>query len=163
MNTATPTISRIWKQGGFVADLYGRESAAVLVSPEEATGRLGGGSAVVLMLEAGDDPAACAGRIHEFAATHIRFPAFSDGRGFTAARILRERLHYKGPVRATGKFILDQIPLMLRTGFDEFEVSHEPTIRRLEANDLAEVPFWLQPAYGEEKPVNGRAWARTQL
>lgn len=162
MSTVTPTAARIWKRGGFTSDMRGPESGAVLVSPEEATGRLGNGSPVVLMLEAGDDPAACAGRIHEFAAVHIRFPAFSDGRGFTAARILRERLHYQGPIRATGKFILDQIPLMLRTGFDEFEVSHEPTIRRLEANELAEVPFWLQPAFGEEKPVGGRAWARMQ-
>ena len=162
MNSITDS-HRIWTRSGFVADRHSPSSGTVFVSPEEATGRLGSGAPIVLVLAAGDDPSACAGRINEFAAIHIRFPVFSDGRGFTAARILRDRLGYKGPIRATGKFILDQIALMLRTGFDEFAVTHPATIARLEAGDLAEVPQYLQPAIGEEQAGGGRAWSRLRV
>ncbi|MEZ5800602.1 MAG: DUF934 domain-containing protein [Nitratireductor sp.] len=87
------------------------------------------------------------------------FLSFPMG-GALPQRASRDRLGYKGPIRATGKFALDQIiALMLRTGFDEFAVTHPATIARLEAGDLAEVPQYLQPAIGEEQAGGGRAWA----
>jgi uncharacterized protein (DUF934 family) len=50
----------------------------------------------------------------------VDFPAYRDGRGFTTARLLRERYHYKGPLRATGDVLQDLVFFMLRCGFDEF-------------------------------------------
>lgn len=132
------------------------------MSPEEATGKLGSGTANVLVLDAGDEPAAVAGRIHEFDAVIIRFPVFSDGRGFSTARLLRDKYGFKGAVRAEGHYILDQIPFMLRVGFDQFAVTHAPTIARLEKNDLAAVGLYLQPAIGPETKAGERAWARKQ-
>ena len=35
-----------------------------------------------------------AARIHEFDAVFIHFPVFSDGRGFSTARLLREKLGF---------------------------------------------------------------------
>jgi uncharacterized protein (DUF934 family) len=49
----------------------------------------------------------------------VDFPAYRDGRGFTTARLLRERYHYKGPLRATGDVLQDLVFFMLRCGVDE--------------------------------------------
>ena len=51
----------------------------------------------------------------------LQFPKFTDGRAYTQARLLRERLGYAGELRATGAVFLDQLPFLLRCGFDSFE------------------------------------------
>ena len=50
----------------------------------------------------------------------VHFGAFADGRGFSVARLLRERFGYTGPVRAVGNFIPDQLHYLIRSGFDSF-------------------------------------------
>jgi uncharacterized protein (DUF934 family) len=50
----------------------------------------------------------------------LNFPKFTDGRAYSQARLLRERLGYRGELRATGAVFLDQLPFMLRCGFDSF-------------------------------------------
>jgi uncharacterized protein (DUF934 family) len=50
----------------------------------------------------------------------LDFPKFTDGRAYTQARLLRERLGYAGELRASGAVYIDQIPFMLRCGFDSF-------------------------------------------
>ena len=52
----------------------------------------------------------------------IHFPVFSDGRGYSNARILRERLGWHGELRAIGDVLRDQLFLMRRCGFDSFEI-----------------------------------------
>ncbi|MBS3667962.1 DUF934 domain-containing protein [Vreelandella boliviensis] len=47
----------------------------------------------------------------------IDFPAFTDGRGYTIARLLRERYGYSGEVRAVGDVLVDQLEYMRRCGF----------------------------------------------
>ena len=49
------------------------------------------------------------------------FPTFRDGRAYSQARLLRERLGYQGELRATGAVFLDQLPFLLRCGFSSFE------------------------------------------
>ena len=49
------------------------------------------------------------------------FPKFRDGRLYSAARVLRERLEFKGELRASGDVLLEQAPFMIRCGFDSFE------------------------------------------
>lgn len=51
----------------------------------------------------------------------LNFPKFSDGRAYSQARLLRGRLGYMGELRATGGVLQDQLPFMLRCGFDSFE------------------------------------------
>jgi len=51
----------------------------------------------------------------------LHFPKFSDGRAYSQARLLRGRLGYEGELRATGNVLQDQLPFMLRCGFDSFE------------------------------------------
>lgn len=50
----------------------------------------------------------------------LRFPKFADGRGFSKARLLRERYGYKGEIRAIGDFLPDQVFYMGRCGIDAF-------------------------------------------
>jgi uncharacterized protein (DUF934 family) len=51
----------------------------------------------------------------------LHFPKFTDGRAYSQARLLRERQDYRGELRATGAVFRDQLPFLLRCGFDSFE------------------------------------------
>ena len=55
----------------------------------------------------------------------IQFPGFMDGRGFSLARLLRERYGYNGEIRAIGYVIRDQLCYLQRCGFTAFEL--DPT------------------------------------
>ena len=55
----------------------------------------------------------------------INFPKFVDGRGFSLARLLRERYGYIGEIRAIGQFIRDQLFMMQRCGFNAFQFDSE--------------------------------------
>lgn len=48
----------------------------------------------------------------------IDFPAFTDGRGYSIARLLRERFGYRGEIRAVGDVLVDQLNYMQRCGFN---------------------------------------------
>ncbi|NLQ19102.1 DUF934 domain-containing protein [Marinomonas sp. M1K-6] len=61
--------------------------------------------------------------VNQFDIIGVHFPAFTDGRGFSYARLLRERLGYKGEIRALGHFIPDQLGYLLRVGFNSFQFS----------------------------------------
>jgi len=53
----------------------------------------------------------------------IEFPKFRDGRGFSTARLLRDRYGYKGEIRAVGHVIRENLFYMTRCGFDAFELA----------------------------------------
>ena len=57
------------------------------------------------------------------AALAVRFDKFSDGRGFTVARHLREALGVDGPLVAQGQLIPDQADYLRRCGFTHVEIS----------------------------------------
>jgi uncharacterized protein (DUF934 family) len=63
--------------------------------------------------------------LDQFAVIGVNFPAFVDGRGFTYARLLRERYNFKGELRAIGHFIPDQLGYLLRVGFNSFDFAGE--------------------------------------
>lgn len=50
----------------------------------------------------------------------VNFPVFTDGRGYSIARLLRERFAFQGELRAIGDVLLDQLFYMKRCGFDRF-------------------------------------------
>ena len=53
----------------------------------------------------------------------IEFPGPGDGRGYSLARLLRERAGFKGELRAVGAVKRDQVFFMSRVGFDSFELA----------------------------------------
>lgn len=60
--------------------------------------------------------------VHHFTVVELEFPKFRDGRGYSSARLLRERMGYKGEIRAVGDVLRDQWLFMSRCGVDTFEV-----------------------------------------
>lgn len=46
----------------------------------------------------------------------VQFPKWTDGRGYSQARVLRSRLRFGGEVRAIGEVVVDMLPLLARTG-----------------------------------------------
>lgn len=71
-------------------------------------------------LASSDRPEALRDDIEKFAVIAVDFPKFTDGRGYTIACLLRERLGYQGELRAIGDVLRDQMYYMQRTGFDAF-------------------------------------------
>jgi uncharacterized protein (DUF934 family) len=61
----------------------------------------------------------------------LDFPKFTDGRAYTQARLLRERLGYRGELRASGAVFIDQLPFLLRCGFDSFASAQKGFIEAL--------------------------------
>ena len=51
----------------------------------------------------------------------LAFPKYRDGRAYTSARLLRERLGFTGEIRAIGDVLREQAGFMARCGFDAFE------------------------------------------
>ena len=52
----------------------------------------------------------------------IFFELFKSGANYSIARILREQLGWKKRLKASGEIYLDQLPYLLRSGFDVFDL-----------------------------------------
>src|SRR5690606_36416161 len=108
----------------FVAD-----RAAFLASPHP----------IGLRIEPGDRVEDIGADVERFASIAINFPAFTDGRGYSSARLLRERMGFTGELRAVGDILTDQIPFLRRCGIDAMVVNNAPTREALAKDALAEV------------------------
>ena len=74
----------------------------------------------VVRLEPGDDPGKA--DLSGASRVEVNFPKFGDGRGYSLARLVRERYGYKGELRAVGQITRDLLQLMERVGFDAYEL-----------------------------------------
>ena len=83
---------------------------------------------VGVWLESGEGPEAIANDLKHFAILGVNFPKFADGRGYSTARLLRERFAYTGEIRALGDVLRDQLFLLKRCGFDAFAVRQDKDI-----------------------------------
>lgn len=114
-----------------------------------------------VLIDAGEDVMRIADDLDRIAVVAVAFPKFSDGRGYSTARILREDLGYTGEIRAVGDVLIDQIAFMRRCGIDAFAVSHTPTRAQLEAGEIHAVDLYYQPVgTGDEVPAGTRPWLR---
>jgi uncharacterized protein (DUF934 family) len=71
-------------------------------------------------LEPDQDPAEIAADLPQLALVAVRFPKFTDGRGYSLASLLRRRHGYRGELRAFGDIGRDQLFYLSRVGFDSF-------------------------------------------
>jgi len=71
-------------------------------------------------LESKDGPEAIAADLGRLPLIAVDFPSIGDGRGYSTARLLRERYGYKGELRAIGAVLKDTLLGMERCGFDSF-------------------------------------------
>ena len=58
----------------------------------------------------------------------IEFPIFTDGRGYSQARLLRERYEFSGEIRAVGDVLRDQLFFMVRCGINAFQLRQDQDI-----------------------------------
>jgi uncharacterized protein (DUF934 family) len=148
----------LFKHGAFVEDLWQMvaddapvpadapaivSKARFLAEREALAGR---NAPLGLSLKAGEGLDGIEPDIHRFAVIALDFPKFSDGRSYSIARILRERLSFAGELRATGNVLRDQINFMHRAGFDALDVTHPGTIAALESGAVTFVSRHYQPA-----------------
>lgn len=78
------------------------------------------GHATGVWLGPEDEPEELASALASLPVIAVQFPSFTDGRGYSQGRILRERMGYAGDLRATGDILRDQIYLLHRCGFSSF-------------------------------------------
>ena len=94
-----------------------REGAAVS-APVVALAAFGADTnATAVVIEPGEDARQLLPHLDRLALVEVSFPAFTDGRGFSSARLLREA-GYKGELRATGDIGVDMLGHLRRCGFD---------------------------------------------
>ncbi|WP_417666455.1 DUF934 domain-containing protein [Roseibium sp.] len=119
---------------------------------------------VAVLVAAGEDVTLLKDYLPGLQLIAVEFPKFTDGRGFSAARVLREQLGFDGDIRAIGDYILDQVPLMRRCGVSSFELTKPEVLKALADGEWPEVTKYLQPVGTvEEIPAGTRPWARQSL
>ena len=69
-----------------------------------------------------DDPDALAEDCAELRLIAVDFPQFSDGRGYSTARLLREKYGFAGELRAIGDVLRDQLYYLAQCGFNAFAI-----------------------------------------
>ena len=75
-----------------------------------------------------DDPLALADDVASLPVIAVDFPSFTDGRGYSSGRLLRQRLGYEGELRAIGDIQRDQLYYLSQVGFDAFAVGEDRDI-----------------------------------
>ena len=77
---------------------------------------------VGVWLAPADDPSELAADVQRLALVAVDFPQFTDGRGYSHARLLRDRYGYAGELRAIGDVQRDQLYYLSQCGFDAFVI-----------------------------------------
>jgi uncharacterized protein (DUF934 family) len=118
--------------------------------------------AIGLVLESGESLADIEDDVQRFGLIVLRFGRYADGRNYSTARILRDRLCYRGELRAAGDVLRDQVLFMLRAGFDALAITHAGTVAALKAGSIVGVHHHYQPASNEpaERAGGLRSWQR---
>lgn len=88
-----------------------------------------------------------------FGAVILEFPDFKDGRAYSQARLLRERLDFKGEIRARGAVLPDQALFMARSGFTALEIGERDPAPFEDA--LGAYSVFYQPAADAVLPAHG--------
>jgi len=108
-------------------------AGAVIVSLEqwqrEPESLLARSAPLGIRLRSDQSPLAIAADLAHFAVIALEFPKFRDGRAYSQARLLRERLGYRGEIRAVGDVLQEQLHYMARCGFDAFEIRDDDPVR----------------------------------
>lgn len=128
----------------------------VLVSVErwtaEANNLRARGDDVGILVQPDDDVLPLHGTLDGVSLVAVAFPKFTDGRGYSSARLLRDRLGYTGELRAVGDVLPDQVFYMRRVGFDAFDLA-EGKSPETAIEQLQEFSVTYQAAADTDKPL----------
>lgn len=117
-------------------------ASRLLAAPERIAGRPG---ATGVIWPNDRDVSELAPLLNRLSLVALVFPTFKDGRAYSQARTLRERLHFRGELRATGDVLRDQFVYLHRSGFDAFEVK-KPADAAAFCEALQRYDVFYQPA-----------------
>ena len=169
--------SRLWSPGGFVTDdpwqTIGEDESLPVDDADarrlvplarylELSQDDRRSATVGVVLSPDDDVVQLEPHLADLSLIAVTFPAFSDGRAYSQASLLRDRLGYSGELRAHGDVLIDQIPLMLRCGIDSFVVSNATALRRLAEGRLPGISAHYQPAATASRATGSYAWRHVQ-
>jgi uncharacterized protein (DUF934 family) len=108
------------------------------------------GTPLGIRLLSNQSPSLIAADLEHFAVVALEFPKYRDGRAYTHARILKERLGYTGEIRAVGDVLQEQLHFMQRCGFNAFEIV-SPDPEKAWATIAGDHTVWYQ-ATGDGRP-----------
>jgi uncharacterized protein (DUF934 family) len=100
------------------------------------------------------DPLAHATEIGNAVRVELHFPAFTDGRAYSQAYLIRRRLGYKGDLCATGEVLVDQLLQMERMGFSS-AVLKQGIDKAQAKRHLERFPAFYQGDAVREAPYRG--------
>jgi uncharacterized protein (DUF934 family) len=149
---------RLLRNGAVVADDWLRpsdgdvaEDSPLIVSFAEWTAErdrwLARRGPLGVILAPADDVRKLVPDLGRLALAGAEFPTLSEGRGYTQGRLLRERWHFAGELRARGALERDHVFLLARCGFDSIE---------LPENELAGAAAALRTFSAAYQPSNDR-------
>ncbi len=107
---------------------------------------------VGVLLQPGQSPDLIADDLDKISVVAVNFPVFSDGRGFSHARRLRENFGYAGEIRATGHLIRDQYLFLHRCGFNAIEVADEAMAKQWQVA-MDEFSMFYQNTVDDRMPL----------
>ncbi|WP_347304408.1 DUF934 domain-containing protein [Croceibacterium sp. TMG7-5b_MA50] len=108
-------------------------------------------NASAVRIEPGDDARDLLPHLDRIQLVEVNFPVYGDGRGYSAARILREA-GYAGELRAVGDVLIDQLSHMRRCGFDSFAPARPLNVADAE-RAFATWPDVYQAAADARQPI----------
>ena len=85
------------------------------------------GRSLGVCLQSDEEPEALVLDLPRLSVVALTFPKYRDGRAYSAARVLRERLGYNCELRAVGAVLLEMGHLLVRCGFDAFQPDDDTT------------------------------------
>lgn len=164
-------MTKIWRETGFIEndpwvietdDVKATGDEKPLLTLDELIAKADESNDVGLgvVIRPADDVSKLEPYLYRLEIVAVAFPAFNDGRAFSHASLLRQRLGYTNELRAVGDVLIDQVPLMLRVGIDSFAVTNETAIRRLSEKRLPSIPHHYQPAVRDAEAGKGYSWRR---
>jgi uncharacterized protein (DUF934 family) len=116
------------------------QPAADFIAAQLAGQAPGGGAAI--LLGPTDEVESLAEHLPLLGLIVIAFPKIGEGRGFSQARLLRQRYGYAGELRARGAIKRDQLFFLARCGFDSFDLDpSEDLVAALAAFDVFSVAY----------------------
>ena len=124
------------------------KSGDILVSLEQwrkhHDALLARGTGLGVVLKSDEHPDAIADDIAHFEVIALEFPAFTDGRAYSYARILRDQYGFTKELRAVGDVLLEQLLYMNRVGFNAFDIVGDDDLKQWKVA-VADYSVWYQP------------------
>lgn len=165
-------MTKLWKETGFVEnDPYVIETEEVKAGEGQvpvrpladflAHAEASNENGLAVLIKPADDVKKLEPHLDRIALVAVEFPAFNDGRAFSHASLLRERLNYSGDIRAVGDVLIDPLPLMIRCGITSFAVKNETALKRLAEGRLPGIDQHYQPTARDAANPGTYSWRRT--